>query len=349
MCQFIFQGAVSGGAVTFGGDQPHERTPQHTTGRTGHRAVRICVIVFMFSPAFVVNPAETVLFTSRSGGPKVPGRRESVRQFVVADRSGRIGTKSPDWATIDDVDCDVAREALSARLDGEREPVPGARVDEHLATCPDCSDWYLRASSQAERLRTLAGLGASGPRPVSESGPRAVSGRIGRFSRRIAPQWRRWALGIIGVTQLALAAGQGLGVEIGMPGAHDGAMSGSHLLNESTAWSVALGAVMVVAALRPAAAAGLAGVLATFTAVLTGYVIVDSLAGAVTPVRVLSHLPVVLGAVVAILVWRYDGRPPSPAPQAAEDTEPPVDIVLPPNASRGRRRGHLWPTDGSAA
>ncbi|MGA9869586.1 MAG: zf-HC2 domain-containing protein [Rhodococcus sp. (in: high G+C Gram-positive bacteria)] len=35
-------------------------------------------------------------------------------------------------------DCPLAREALSARIDGEREPVPTHRTDEHLATCTDC-------------------------------------------------------------------------------------------------------------------------------------------------------------------------------------------------------------------
>ncbi|HOW96081.1 MAG TPA: zf-HC2 domain-containing protein, partial [Mycolicibacterium fallax] len=43
------------------------------------------------------------------------------------------------------MNCDVAREALSARIDGEREPVPAARVDEHLAGCADCTDWHIRA------------------------------------------------------------------------------------------------------------------------------------------------------------------------------------------------------------
>ncbi|MGW0037638.1 zf-HC2 domain-containing protein [Gordonia sp. NPDC003376] len=45
--------------------------------------------------------------------------------------------------------CEVAREALSARVDGERETVPSARVDEHVAECPDCAEWY-------RRLQTLA-------------------------------------------------------------------------------------------------------------------------------------------------------------------------------------------------
>ena len=41
--------------------------------------------------------------------------------------------------------CEVARESLSARIDGERESVPAARVDEHLAQCPGCERWYASA------------------------------------------------------------------------------------------------------------------------------------------------------------------------------------------------------------
>lgn len=127
------------------------------------------------------------------------------------------------------------------------------------------------------------------------------------------------------------------------PSAPDGA--GTHLLNESTSWSIALGVIMVGAALWPSAAAGLAGVLTAFVAILTGYVIVDALSGAVSTTRILTHLPVVIGAVLAIMVWRSASGPrPRPDAVAAEP-----DIVLPDNASRGRRRGHLWPTDGSAA
>lgn len=117
------------------------------------------------------------------------------------------------------------------------------------------------------------------------------------------------------------------------------------MLNESTSWSIALGVIMVGAALWPSAAAGLAGVLTAFVAILTGYVIVDALSGAVSTTRILTHLPVVIGAVLAIMVWRSASGPrPRPDAVAAEP-----DIVLPDNASRGRRRGHLWPTDGSVA
>ena len=50
------------------------------------------------------------------------------------------------------MNCDVAREALSARIDGEREPVPAARVDEHLESCAECRDWRDQAIAQAQAL-----------------------------------------------------------------------------------------------------------------------------------------------------------------------------------------------------
>lgn len=241
-------------------------------------------------------------------------------------------------ATIDGMDCEVAREALSARLDGERAPVPSARVDEHLGECSACRAWFTQVASQAGDLRRLA-----------ESRP--VVPPVGRLGIRRAPRrqhspmtWRRWALLCVGIAQIALGTVQGFGLDVGLTHQHPTG-AGTHLLNESTSWSIALGVIMVGAALWPSAAAGLAGVLTAFVAILTGYVIVDALPGAVSTTRILTHLPVVIGAVLAIMVWRSASGPrPRPDAVAAEP-----DIVLPDNASRGRRRGHLWPTDGSAA
>lgn len=233
------------------------------------------------------------------------------------------------------MDCEVAREALSARIDGEREPVPAARVDEHLTDCAHCRTWFEQATIQAATLKRLAQ-----PQTILSAAPlrQAPAMRIG------GQGWPRWALLAVGVAQIALGAAQALGWRVGLSG-HDGMSAGGHLFNESTAWSLTLGAVMVVAAVRPGAAAGLAGVLSVFTGVLAVYVTADAISGAVTVSRMLSHLPVVLGAVLAVLVWRL-GASPAPAPGAAQH-EP--EIMLPHNASRGRQRGHLWPTDGSAA
>ncbi|QLL10066.1 zf-HC2 domain-containing protein [Mycobacterium vicinigordonae] len=232
--------------------------------------------------------------------------------------------------------CEVAREALSARLDGEREPVPAARVDEHLEECAECRAWLEQVQSQADELSLmLQSRPVIAPLAPLDLGP--VPPR-----RRVRLSGLRWALLVVGIAQVALSTVQGLGLDLGLT--HDHGMgSAHHLLNESTAWSMALGVIMVGAALWPAAAAGLAGVLTVFVAVLAIYVVVDAMSGAVTLTRIGTHIPVLIGAVLATLVWRRTTAPP-PDGAAAEP-----DIVLPPNASRGRRRGHLWPTDGSAA
>lgn len=237
---------------------------------------------------------------------------------------------------MDGMPCEVAREALSARIDGEREPVPAARVDEHLAGCATCRQWRAAAVEQTQLLRRLAGvsqLAAVRPLAQEPTGPRWWS----------SVSWQRWALGAVGVTQLALAIAQGVGAHLGLP--HS--MMGGHVLNESTAWSAALGVVMVVAAIRPVVAGGLAWVLGAFTAVLSVYVVIDAVACRVTLDRILTHLPLVAGVVLAWFVWRSDhpgGQYPDQALHTRSD-----EIVLPENASRGRRRGHLRPSDGSAA
>ncbi|MHA7651509.1 zf-HC2 domain-containing protein [Mycobacterium sp. ML4] len=233
------------------------------------------------------------------------------------------------------MDCEVAREALSARLDGEREPVPSARVDQHLDECAACRDWYDQVGRQARELRRLVEsrpvIAPVGPFGIQQTAPPP---------RPLRLSWQRWALLVVGVAQVGLAVAQGLGLDVGLSPAMDGT---NHLLHESTSWSAALGAIMVLAALRPAASAGLAAVLTAFIAVLAVFVGLDAASGAVTTDRILTHLPVAIGAVLTTMVWRTTPAP-GPAPQASEP-----DIVLPDNSSRGRRRGHLWPTDGSAA
>lgn len=234
------------------------------------------------------------------------------------------------------MDCGIAREALSARIDGEREPVPAARVDEHLTGCESCRDWQAAAIEQTRRLRRMAGRSQL----AAVRQPAVASGR-GPARPRVS--WRRWALGAVGVVQLGLAVAQGLGANLGLPHA----ASAGHVLNESTAWSAALGVVMLAAALRPVMAAGLMCVLAAFGGFLLLYEVIDTDQGRVTLDRTLTHLPIVLGGVLAFLVWRRDheGQGPRPGMAAGAASE---GIALPENASRGRRRSHLRSADGSA-
>ena len=237
------------------------------------------------------------------------------------------------------MECEIAREALSARMDGEHEPVPARRVDEHLAACPDCRQWQDELDSQMQLLRGLIAADRTRMTAVTDSVSQPALPET-----RDGLDWVRIALAVVGGIQIVLAVLQAAGVSIGV---HVGHSMGGHVVNESTAWSVALGVAMLVAAARPAAAMGLAIVGGVFTLVLTGYVVVDGLTGAVGAVRMLSHLPALAGVVLTVLVWRrHTLEPPRPDRDAAPTLD---DITLPDNASRGRRRGHLWPTDGNAA
>ncbi|OBA83846.1 hypothetical protein A9W99_05365 [Mycobacterium sp. 1164966.3] len=239
------------------------------------------------------------------------------------------------------MDCDIAREALSARLDGEREPVPSARVDEHLASCRQCRAWYADAQGWTLQLRSMADYG----RGSAEVAPDA-SETAGDWMKWIRSHWLRMALALVGVVQIALAVAQIGGADFGMVAGHGtahSAMSGAHLLNESTAWSLALGAAMVVAALWRTTLPGVTCILTAFTVVLACYEFSDGLSERVTGGRSLSHLPVVIATVLALLLWRRGG-PDTTSSNARMD-----DIVLPDNASRGRRRGHLRSADDSAA
>ncbi len=232
------------------------------------------------------------------------------------------------------MNCDIAREALSARIDGEREPIPSSHVDEHLAGCEPCRTWQAAAVEQTQLLRRLAGRSqvAVVRAPVNSEPDRLDA---------LVASWPRWSLGAVGVTQVALAITQSLGAGLGVPQSAAG-----HVLNESTAWSAALGVVMIVAALRPALAGGLAWVLAAFAGLLVIYEFDDAFAGQVGIERGLTHLPIVAGALLAFLVWRRDRATSAPEPDRTALADP-DDFLLPDNASR--RRGNLRSTDGSAA
>jgi predicted anti-sigma-YlaC factor YlaD len=240
------------------------------------------------------------------------------------------------------VECEIAREALSARMDGEHEPVPARRVDEHLAACSECREWQDQMTSQMQLLRGLITSDRTRMSAVADTVAQPAAAALP--SSHAGIDWVRGGLAAVGVIQIVLAVLQAVGVSIGV---HVGHSMGGHVVNESTAWSVALGVAMLVAAARPAAAMGLAVVGGVFTLVLAGYVVADGLTGAVGAVRMLSHLPALAGVVLTVLVWRrHTLEPPRPDRDAAPTLD---DITLPDNASRGRRRGHLWPTDGNAA
>ena len=242
--------------------------------------------------------------------------------------------------------CEVAREALSARLDGERPQVLAQQVDAHLESCRNCRTWLIGVAVQTRRLASFGpGHGPDLVDKILASVREESDTPRDRWMRELRSHYRQWALIVVGVFQVALAVAQISGVNFGMVSAHHmhGAMSGEHLLHESTAWLLALGVAMIAAGIWPVTAIGVAAIAGAYSVALVGYVAADALSGEVTAARVASHVPVLLGLVFATLV--AGDRPGVRGSRtSAFDADIPAQPTVVPAE---RRRGHLWPINRS--
>jgi predicted anti-sigma-YlaC factor YlaD len=239
-------------------------------------------------------------------------------------------------------------------MDGEREPVPSARVDEHLRTCADCRSWFAAATELTRGLRVRPAprtpdLTADILASVGVEVPRTRMWRLTRWVTTDHP-WRA-ALVVVALCQLALGLGQIVG--FGHSHAMDPVDMGSHvmnahLFNESTAWNVAVGIGFLFAACRPRATTGLIPVLVAFSVLLTVFVVTDSIAGQVTGSRIASHAIIAIGVLVTVMVHRREATtdPPFPSDVTRRATD---EIDLPAGARPGRRGNHLRAADDSAA
>jgi len=248
--------------------------------------------------------------------------------------------------------CDVAREALSAQLDGERPQVLAQQVDAHLESCRRCRTWLIGAGAQTRRLAAVEpGLGPDLAQQIMARADAASAPPYRRWLRRLGANYRRWGLIGVGVFQVAIAAAQIGGIDFGMMPSHGGhahmpgMMTGEHLLHESTAWVLALGLAMIAAGIWPVAAVGVAAIAGAYSVALVGYVAADAMDGQVTAARVASHVPVLVGLVFALLVARE--RVSSRKPRAADASDADDAGAAPAEVPGGRRRGHLWPINRS--
>lgn len=247
--------------------------------------------------------------------------------------------------------CEDVRETLSAVLDGEQQHVPAQRIDSHLASCRHCRGWLVGAAAQARRLAVIEsgvdpGAGPDLAGQILAAAGVTVTTRQRRWLWLLAAGYRRAALIGVGVFQVVVALAQIGGADFGMVSAHGhGAASGAHLLHESTAWLLALGAAMIAAGIWPAIAAGVAAIAGVFSLVLLGYVAVDAYSGQVTAARVASHVPALVGLVFALLVARERG---GAKKSSGGDTETAATALTDPTARAGRR-SHLRPVNRSQA
>ncbi|ORW99425.1 hypothetical protein AWC30_16375 [Mycolicibacillus trivialis] len=234
------------------------------------------------------------------------------------------------------VNCEVAREALSARLDGEAQPVLAHQLDAHLRGCRDCREWLIAAAAQTRHIAV------AGPQRGPDLTEQILAGARARAAGT-ASLWWRGGLIVIGVGQLVLAVAQIAGLDFGMVHTEGhGAATGAHLLHESTAWLVALGVAMIAAGFWTVAAVGVAAITGAYTVALVGYVAVDAVTGQVTVSRALSHIPILLGLFFVLLVVR--DRFGSPRRGRGSST---ADTAIP--WPEPGRRDHLRPVNRTAA
>ena len=90
--------------------------------------------------------------------------------------------------------CEVAREALSARLDGERPQVLAQQVDAHLESCGRCRTWLIGAATQTRRFASIEpGHGPDLADKIMASLNEGSTARQ-RWMRALRSRYRRWGL-----------------------------------------------------------------------------------------------------------------------------------------------------------
>lgn len=186
------------------------------------------------------------------------------------------------------MECDRAREAISARIDGEDPGVPGGALEAHLAGCATCRGWQQRAHAVTRRAR----VGGSfldrdlAPRVLAVI-PAADAGRLVRLTQRAG-------LMAVALAQLAIT------VPLLILGHDHGA--GAHAAHELGSFDVALAIAFAVGAIRPALSAGLAWPCGIAAAGLAATAFADLAGGQAIGVDEAQHLVAVFGA--ALLCWQ---------------------------------------------
>ncbi len=225
--------------------------------------------------------------------------------------------------------CADAREAISARLDDEELPGEVVALDVHLAGCVDCRHHVDRAAHVTRLTRTRA----------VEAAPDLVAAVLAAAPpppRRTGAAGIRLGLGAVGIGQCALAIS-------GIVGAGGGPAGAAHMSHESAAWNLALAVgflwVATGTARRPS---GLVALVGAFVGVLGVLSMLDLLDGQVDPVRLATHVLVVVGFVLLLALQRIDRRGGGGAPvlhrpvhrsgQACEPGEPTGGLGLAPTA-----------------
>lgn len=188
------------------------------------------------------------------------------------------------------MECDEARIAYSAKLDGELAAIASRALAGHLDACPDCA----RFASAADRLQRSVRV-----RPA-EAVPDLTAAILARSHppRPGRGHWIRWALVVVALTQLALALpALVLADETG---------ASTHAARHIGATSAAFALGLLYTAWRPPRAYGVLPIAAALAAIMVVTAAVDS-ARRVAPL--LGESAHVVELVGFFLVWLLAGSP----------------------------------------
>jgi cytochrome oxidase Cu insertion factor (SCO1/SenC/PrrC family)/predicted anti-sigma-YlaC factor YlaD/thiol-disulfide isomerase/thioredoxin len=191
----------------------------------------------------------------------------------------------------------VAREAISALLDGEPPITDPALLEAHLAGCAGCRAWRERAHEVTRRTR----LGSAEPAPLADP---AVIRALAAADRR--PWWLSLSAARAGLLTVALAQAVVAFPVLILGSDRDAPM---HVAHEMGSFDVALAVGFLVAAWRPVQAHGMRALVGVATLLLLLTAVIDLLAGRTTLGDEAPHLIALAGWVLLMrAAWLTSDR-----------------------------------------
>lgn len=187
------------------------------------------------------------------------------------------------------ISCARAREALSARADGEPDELPAGALDDHLRGCASCTSWEQDATSLTRRLRL---------HPVAAPADLVAGVTAAATAAPRAGAWpvERVLLLALGVLQLLLSLPPLL---LAPEVAAD-----LHVAHEVGVTDIALAVGVLAAAWQPWRAAGMLPVVVVLALGLGATSVLDIAAGRVDAYGEAPHLLAVTDALLLFLLRR---------------------------------------------
>ncbi|MET0663718.1 MAG: zf-HC2 domain-containing protein [Ilumatobacteraceae bacterium] len=188
------------------------------------------------------------------------------------------------------MECDVVRDVLSARLDGEALADETVAAERHLTTCVECRTFAERLAVLDRNVRVRSAEPV--PDLVERVVARARPARLGRAN------WMRPALAWVAVVMLVQS----------VPALVLGDASGAnpHMARHLGAFGAALAIGFAYVAWRPHRAFGLLPFTGALVATTVVSAIIDTADGSVRPLSESTHIAELIGLV---LLWMIAGSP----------------------------------------